>query len=91
MQVQHIYNEFVAKCVKDFSLVLYFSTNTVTRSAWYLENDASRHMTKSWELFNNLIEKDSGIHVELGDDAKYVVKGEGTILFHIELGTSSEV
>jgi hypothetical protein len=41
-------------------------------------------MTESWELFNNLMEKDSGIHVELGDDSKYAVKGEGTILFQLE-------
>jgi hypothetical protein len=26
------------------------------------------------------------IHLELGDDSKYVVKGERTILFHLELG-----
>jgi hypothetical protein len=31
-------------------------------------------MAEAWELFNNLMEKDFGIHVELGDDAKYVVK-----------------
>jgi hypothetical protein len=28
------------------------------------------------------------IHVELGDDAKYAVKGEGTILFQLESGGS---
>jgi transposase InsO family protein len=27
------------------------------------------------------MEKDLGIHVELGDDSKYVMKGEGTMLF----------
>jgi hypothetical protein len=32
------------------------------------------------------MEKDSGTHVELGDDAKYAVKGEGTILFQLESG-----
>ena len=47
-------------------------------------------MKKAQEIFSSLIEKDSGIHVELGDDAKYVVKGEGTILFHIESGGSLE-
>jgi hypothetical protein len=35
-------------------------------------------------------EKDSGTHVELGDDAKYAVKGEGTILFQLESGGSLE-
>jgi hypothetical protein len=38
-------------------------------------------MTEAHELFNSLTEKDSGTHVELGDDSKYAVKGEGTILF----------
>jgi hypothetical protein len=38
-------------------------------------------MTKAWELFNSMRETNSGIHVELGDDAKYEVKGEETILF----------
>jgi hypothetical protein len=42
------------------------------------------------ELFNSLMEKDSWIHVELGDDAKYVVKGEGTILFQLESSGSLE-
>jgi hypothetical protein len=41
-------------------------------------------MTEAWELFSILTEKDLGIHVELGHDAKYVVKGEGTILFQLE-------
>jgi hypothetical protein len=36
------------------------------------------------------MEKDSGTHVELGDDAKYAVKGEGTILFQLESGGSFE-
>jgi hypothetical protein len=38
-------------------------------------------MEKAWELWSSLMEKDLGIHVELGDDAKYVMKWEGTILF----------
>jgi hypothetical protein len=83
-------DEFVVKFEKEFTLVSCLSTNTVTRSVWYLDNGASRHMTEAWELFNSLMEKDSGIHVELGDDAKYVVKGEGTILFQLESGGSFE-
>jgi hypothetical protein len=47
-------------------------------------------MTEVRELFNSLTEKDSGINVELGDDAKYAVKGEGTILFQLESGGSFE-
>jgi hypothetical protein len=68
-------DEFDAK-FEDFSLVSCLSTNTIARSAWYLENDASHHMTKAQELFNNLTKKYSGSHVELGDDAKYTMVGE---------------
>jgi hypothetical protein len=46
-------------------------------------------LDEALELFNNLT-KDSGIHVELGDDAKYAVKGEGTILFQLESSGSLE-
>jgi hypothetical protein len=68
-------DEFATKFEKDYSLVSCLSTNTTTRSAWFLDNSASRHMTKAWELFNSLTESDSNIHVELGDDFKYAVKG----------------
>jgi hypothetical protein len=51
------------------------------KSMWYLDGGASRHMKKKRELFNSLMERELDFHVELGDDAKYAVKGEGTILF----------
>jgi hypothetical protein len=74
-------DEFATKFEKEFPLVSYLSTRIVIRSAWYLDNGASCHMTKAQELFYSLMEKDLGIHVEPDDDAKYGVKGEGTILF----------
>jgi hypothetical protein len=79
-------DEFVVKFKRDLSLVSLLSTSTVTRSAWYLESGASYHMIEAWDIFNSMTEKDSGIHVELGDDAKYVMKGEGTILFQLKSG-----
>jgi hypothetical protein len=33
-----------------------------------------------------LIDNDVNIHVQLGDYSKYEMKGEGTIMFHLELG-----
>jgi hypothetical protein len=30
------------------------------------------------------MERDSNVHVDLGDDAKYTMKGEGTIMFWLE-------
>jgi hypothetical protein len=58
------------------------------RSAWFLDNGASRHMIKAQDLFSSLTKRDSNIHVQFGDDARYAVKGEGTIMFHLESGGS---
>jgi hypothetical protein len=77
-------DEFAAKFEKDFSLVSYLSTSTTTRSVWYLDNGASHHMTESWELFSSLMERDSIVHVELGDNVRYAVKGEGIVSFQLE-------
>jgi hypothetical protein len=40
-------------------------------------------MIEAQNLFSSLIE-DSGIHVDLGDDVKYALKGEGEIFFQLE-------
>jgi hypothetical protein len=77
-------DEFAVKFEKDFSLVSFLSTNTTTKNAWYLDTGAYRHMKKSWEIFSSLMERDLGIHVELGDDAKYAMKGEGIVLFQLD-------
>jgi hypothetical protein len=37
------------------------------------------------------MERGSGVHVELGGDAKYAVKGEGTIFFQLESKGSFDV
>lgn len=37
-------------------------------------------MTKAQELFSSLMEKDSWIHVELGDDGKVCVERRGNYL-----------
>jgi hypothetical protein len=84
-------DEFVVKFEKEFLLVSCLSNNTITRSAWYLDNGASHHMTKGEELFNSLTEKYLGSHVDLGDDVKYTVEGGGgIIMFYIESGGSLE-
>jgi hypothetical protein len=47
-------------------------------------------MTEARELFNSPTKKDLGIHVELIDNAKYAVKGEGIILFQLQSRGSFE-
>jgi hypothetical protein len=76
-------DDFAAKFEKDYLLVSFLTTNTATRSAWILDSNASRHMIEARGLFSSLTEKESNVHVQLGYDAKYVVKGEGTVVFHL--------
>jgi hypothetical protein len=74
-------DEFVVNFEKDLSLVFFLSTNITTRISWYLDSGVSHHMKKSQEIFIILMERDSWIHVELGEDAKYAIKGEGIVFF----------
>jgi hypothetical protein len=41
-------------------------------------------MTEAQEIFSSLMEKESKVHVELGDDVRYAVKGEGIVTFQLE-------
>jgi hypothetical protein len=83
-------NEFPMKFVRDFSLVSFISTSTTSRIVWYLDSGASCYMIEAREKFSSMMEKNSRIHVDLGDNSKYVVKGEGTILLQLESGGSLE-
>ena len=67
-------SEFATKFENDSSLVSCLSPSTII-SSWYLDNGASRHMTETKELFSQLYKDDSGINMELGDDANYAVRG----------------
>jgi len=51
-----------------------------------LDNGASHHMIEACDLFNSLMESESEVHVQLGEEAKYAVKGERTYMFHLESG-----
>eukprot|EP00253_Pinus_taeda_P014171 PITA_14171 len=53
---------------------------------WYLDSGASFHMTDDKSLFSTLEEKDLQMRIEMGDDGKYCVSGEGTIVFQREHG-----
>ena len=49
-----------------------------------MDSDASRHMTEARELFSSFSEEDSELHIELGNNAKYAVRGQGAIQFQLE-------
>ena len=70
--------KFAPKFGKEFSLVscLFY---TLGKDAWIVDSRASRHMRGLQDVFTSIIEEDSKLHVELGDDAKYNARGTGEI------------
>ncbi len=53
---------------------------------WYLDSGASFHMSGDKNIFSTLEEKDLEMRIEMGDDGKYHVLGEGTVVFQREHG-----
>jgi hypothetical protein len=51
---------------------------------WLIDSSASRHMTGYREHLTDLVEKESRLHVVLGDNARYIVKGVGTSSFQLD-------
>jgi len=74
-------NKFSSRFEKDLLMVYFLSSNVVMKNVWYVDSGASRHMTSTMELFSILIENLSEVQVNLGNDAKYLVVGVGTIHF----------
>ena len=64
----------------------YFLVTTLLGSisesdVWLIDSGASRHMTGSRNLLSKVSSKHSSLQVELGDNAKYEVKGVGFVSF----------
>jgi hypothetical protein len=51
---------------------------------WVIDEGASRHMTGYREHLTDLVEKESRLHVVLGDNARYTVKGVGSSSFQLD-------
>ena len=60
--------------------------STTGSSIWYIDSGASSHMTGQRRFFKDLQEGGTGIHIELGDDARYQVQGVGIVSFSRESG-----
>jgi hypothetical protein len=63
------------------SLVGMVCTNTDT---WLIDSGASRHMTGFRDHLTDLVEKETNLHVVLGNNAIYNVKGVGTSTFQLD-------
>jgi hypothetical protein len=51
---------------------------------WLIDSGASIHMTGYRDHLTDLVEKESSLHVVLGDKNKYTVKGVGTSTFQLD-------
>jgi hypothetical protein len=56
-----------------------------------VDNGASHHMTRTYELFTSWSKTNLDLHVELGTNAKCGVEGVGIVRFQLELVGSLEV
>jgi hypothetical protein len=50
-------------------------------NSWLINSGASMNMTGFRDLLTNFVEKETHLHVVLGDDARYNVKRVGTSTF----------
>ena len=69
----------------DFSLIACL-VSSVMVSVWFLDSGASFHMTGDKYFFSDLLEKDLGVHIDMGDDGRYFATGVRTISFERESG-----
>jgi hypothetical protein len=51
---------------------------------WLIDSGASRHMTRYREYLTDIVEKDSHLHVVIGDNARYTMKGVGYSSFQLD-------
>jgi hypothetical protein len=56
----------------------------IDSDVWLIDSGASQHMTGYRDHLTNLVEKESSLHVILGDNARNNVKGVGTSTFQLD-------
>eukprot|EP00253_Pinus_taeda_P021627 PITA_21627 len=69
----------------DFTLIACM-VSSMMGCGWFIDSGTSFHITGDKSLFSTLEEKDLQLCIEMGDDRKYCVSGEGTVAFQREHG-----
>jgi hypothetical protein len=57
---------------------------SINDNTWLIDSGASRNMTDIRNHLTHFIEKETHLHVVLGDDARYNVRGVGTSTFQLD-------
>jgi hypothetical protein len=58
---------------------------------WLVDSGASKHITGFRSSLTNLIEKNSSLQVELGDDSRHAVKGVGETSFQLDSSNPTSI
>jgi hypothetical protein len=58
---------------------------------WLVDNGSSRHMTGSHNCLSYLVERESTLRVELGDNTKYAMRGVGATSFQLDFGDTIHI
>jgi hypothetical protein len=53
-------------------------------NTWLIDSGASRHMTGLRDHLTHFVEKEKHLHIVLGDDFRYNVRGVGTSTFQLD-------
>jgi hypothetical protein len=69
---------------EDINISSLSSMVPLNENTWLIDSGASRHMTGIRNHLTHFIEKETHLHVVLGDDARYNVRGVGTSTFQLD-------
>jgi len=53
---------------------------TDIRDTWLVDSSASKHMKGYQDSLKDVAEKELALQVEFGDNAKFAVKGDGSVV-----------
>jgi hypothetical protein len=69
---------------EDINISTLSSMVPINDNTWLIDSGASRHMTGIRNHLSHFVEKETHLHVVLGDDARYNVRGVGTSTFQLD-------
>jgi len=72
------------QCNEDINISSLSGMVPINENTWLIDSGASRHMTSFRNHFSHFIEKEKHLHVVLGDDARYNIRGVGISTFQLD-------
>jgi hypothetical protein len=67
------------------------STNIVDVNTWFIDSNASIHMTCNRNWFETYHENSNDAHIYLGDDRSHEIKGFGDVCMNLHTGEVKQI